>query len=55
MVEKEVPEVEVSLKLKVSEVNFILDALSKLPYVTVSEIITKVMTQGRSQVPTPEA
>ena len=41
---------EITLKLKVEEVNAVLNALGAQPYAQVSQLITKIQTQGSSQL-----
>lgn len=40
---------KINLSLTVREVNMVLSGLSKLPYETVSELISSVKTQGETQ------
>ena len=41
---------DIKLELSIEEVDYILTALSKQPFVEVADIITKIQEQGRPQV-----
>ena len=46
---------EIELKLNVSEINFVLKALAKLPYEQVALLIPKIQQQAQEQLETKEA
>jgi hypothetical protein len=45
---------DIILKLKLNEVNYVLNSLSKMPYESVHELIAKVYKQAQEQVNKPE-
>lgn len=45
---------EITLKLSISEVNMVLDALSERPYKDVFQLVAKIQHQGNEQVESNE-
>lgn len=43
-------EPQVNLTLSVAEINLVLNALGKLPYENVAQLIPKIASQGQSQL-----
>jgi len=41
---------EINLKLTVDDTNMVLNALGKLPFIQVQELIVKVQTQAQKQI-----